>query len=73
MSEAQAARMEAGAEAVMAALRHAGIGEDPVVLAGVLGSVVGCLAAVTENPASTLAAVNRMAEGIISGALLDPA
>ncbi|MCR0985262.1 hypothetical protein [Roseomonas populi] len=55
--EAWAARMEAGAEAVLTALSKVGIGDDPAVLAGVLGGVVGRLAAVTDDLAAILAII----------------
>jgi hypothetical protein len=73
MSEAQAVRMAASAEAILGALSQAGLDNDPQAIAASLGSVVGCVAVASNDPAATLAAMVRVAEGIISGELLDPA
>ncbi|MBU8540193.1 hypothetical protein [Falsiroseomonas tokyonensis] len=64
-------QLEAAGSAVMEALQKAGLGEDAHGCACVLGAVAGSLALGTGAPARILAVVRAVADGVVSGTLLE--
>jgi len=70
-TEEQAKRMELLAQAMMEAVAN---DDDPMVIAGAIGSVLGCFATVHPDPRSFIGAALTVTTGIVSGVLLeDPA
>lgn len=64
--------VEAVGEALMATLAACGADKKPEVLFTAPASVVGCFAAASADPQTVMLGVNRIAQGIISGQLLEP-
>jgi len=63
--------MRSTTEAVMKTLERCGVADDATICVGIMGCLVGCIVAATDNPEAALARVNAAARAIIDGSLLD--
>ncbi len=55
----------------MKTLERCGVADDATICVGIMGCLVGCIVAATDNPEAALARVNAAARAIIDGSLLD--
>ena len=67
----RARRSEALAQAIFVVLERGGGTNDAQLAIGSVGAVIGCLALASNEPPAFMAAIAKVAQGVIDGSLLD--